>query len=204
MFRQFWIGRAEDDRAHDLLAQEMSVYNFYRARKLQSKFIEKWGVEGPANAGNFCEFGKGKLGFSKILLGHFAEAFFAEQCEMYSGSQGAERLIRANVGRGFFAANMLFASGEGQDEATVSIDVGSLTGKAAGHLTDKFFARGNHADERAPVARRQTKALAFERDNVCFDWRTDNAERNAFRDRDHPQRTGSGPETGPRGQGLHT
>ena len=41
--------------------------------------------EGTADAGDFFQFAESKLGFREILVGHFAQAFFAEEREMDRG-----------------------------------------------------------------------------------------------------------------------
>ena len=66
-------------------------------------------------------------------MGHFAQAFFAEQAKMHGGGESAERLIGADIGCGFLAADMLFTSGEGQERSR------------GGHLNRWFVLRGGRA-----------------------------------------------------------
>ena len=66
----------------------------------------------------------------------------------------------------------------------MAFGVGSLTGEAAGELSNKFIAGGDYADVRAAVARRDAEALAFHRDDIGFGGRAHDAERDGFGDSD--------------------
>src|SRR5580658_361324 len=110
MFGQLRIGCAQNEWADDFFAQEISVYDFYGTRQLDRKFVEKWRVESAANSRNFLQLGERELRFREVLMGHLAQAFFAEKREVDRGGEGAKRLIGANVGCGFLAADVLFAS----------------------------------------------------------------------------------------------
>src|SRR5580698_6437953 len=79
---QFGICGSEDKRANDFLAQEIGVYDFYRAWQLNREFVEEWSVESATDAGNFFKFGESELRFGKILVRHFAQPFFAEEGEV--------------------------------------------------------------------------------------------------------------------------
>src|SRR5580658_1905707 len=50
----------------------------------------------------------------------------------------------------------------------MAVLIRSFSGQAAWHLANEFLARSNHANEGTAIARRQSKTLAFHRDNVCF------------------------------------
>src|SRR5258708_26667025 len=87
---------------------------------------------------------------------------------MHGRGEGAQRVVGANVGGRFFTANVLLASGESENEAAAAFEVCSLAGQASRHLADKFFTGGNYTDKRAAIARRETEALTFHRDDVSF------------------------------------
>src|SRR5260370_15846375 len=87
---------------------------------------------------------------------------------MHGRGEGAKSLVGANVGGRFFTANVLLASGESENEAAAAFEVCSLAGQASRHLADKFFTGGNYTDKRAAIARRETQALIFHRDDVSF------------------------------------
>ena len=55
-----------------LSRKQLGVYEFHGAGQLDSEFVEKRGVKGPAHAGNFLQLSQRKTGFREILMGHFA------------------------------------------------------------------------------------------------------------------------------------
>ena len=112
MLGQFRIRSAEHKRADDFFAQQLRIHQFHGTRQLYREFVEKWAAECAAHAGNFLQLRQSKVRFREILMGHFAQPFFAEQAEMHGGGQRAERLVGADIGSGLFTADMLFASGQ--------------------------------------------------------------------------------------------
>src|SRR5580658_10198384 len=70
VFCQLGIGCAQYERADDFFTQQIGVYDFYRARELDRKFIEKWRVESAANSRNFFQLGESELCLREILMGH--------------------------------------------------------------------------------------------------------------------------------------
>src|SRR5712691_4810569 len=99
---------------------------------------------------------------------------------MNGGCKRAQRLVGANVGGGLLAANVLFARGQRQHKTAAPVAVGRLPRKAARHLPDKFFSRGDDANIGPAVAWSKTKALAFQRNDVRFCRRLDQSQRNAL------------------------
>ena len=160
--------RAQRERADDFFLQQLGVDHFHRARKFQREFVERGAAENAAHAGNFFEFGLRETGLGEILQRLLAQAFFADQAEMNRGGQRVERFVGADVGGGLLAADVLFARGEREHESAIAGGVGGLSGEAAGHLADEFFARGDHADVRAAVTGRDAEGLAFHGDDVRF------------------------------------
>src|SRR5579864_6001085 len=110
----------------------------------------------------------------------FAQAFLAEQGEMNRRCKRAKCLIGANVRGGLLAANVLFARGECEDKTTAPFRISRLPSKAAGHLANIFVTRGDDANERTAITRREAKALAFHSHDVGLRRRLHKAKRNTF------------------------
>ena len=153
-----------------------------------------------AHAGNLFEFRLGEARLGEILQRQLAQAFFADQAEMNRGGERVERFVGADVGGGLLAADVLLARGEREHEAAAPCGVGGLSGEAAGHLAHEFFARGDDADVRAAVARRNAERLAFHGDDVGLRGRANDAERNGFGDGRDEQSARSVRGFGERGQ----
>src|SRR5256885_17012572 len=85
----------------------MSVNDFHGTWKFQCELVEKWGVECPADTGNFGEFGERELRLREVLLGHFAQSLFAKKGQVHGGGESVKRLVGADNGSGFFAADFL-------------------------------------------------------------------------------------------------
>ena len=64
-----------------ILSRAASIDELHGARELDHEFVEDRAGEGAPHAGNLFEFGERELGLGQILLGHFAQAFFAEQAQ---------------------------------------------------------------------------------------------------------------------------
>ncbi len=134
-------------------------------------------VKGSVHTGNLLHHVAREMRLGKILRGQFAQAFFAEKAEMNRGDQRVERFVGADIGSGFLAADVLLARGESEAKSAASGAIGGFARKPAGHLAHELVARGNYADVRTAVTRRHAETLRFERDDVGFFRRFDDAER---------------------------
>ena len=110
-----------------------------------------------AHAGNFFEFGRRETRFRQILQRQLAQAFFADQAQMNRRGQRVESFVGADIRGGLLAADVLLARGERKHEAAAAGCVGGLSGEAARHLANEFFARGDHADIRPAVTWRNAE-----------------------------------------------
>ena len=162
----------------------------YRARKFHGEFVEKWRRERALHAGNFLQLVRANCAFDKILVRPFRASLLcrAGRDERWRPARRGPGWCRCSkwLSRGGYVARAWRAS----ERIRAGLRVGGLSGEAAGHLPDKFVARGDDADVRPAVAWRQTEALAFHRDDVGFGGRLHHSQRNAFGDRNDQQRAG--------------
>ena len=128
-------------------------------------------------ARNLQQLGLREAGLRKILVRLFADPFLAEQAKMNRGGKCVESFVGANVGSGLLAADVLFARSEGEHKPAMAFRITGLACEAAGHLADKFVARGDDANEWAAVARWNAECLAFHRDDVRIRRRLYDTER---------------------------
>ena len=128
------------------------------------------------------------IGLGQVVLGQFADAFFAVDGEKDRRHQRDQSLIGADVRGRFFAADMLLARGEGQNEAAIPCPVDGLARKPARHLPQELLLGRDDAAERAAIAERHAKRLRFHGDDVGLDRRPHNAERNRLGNRHDQQR----------------
>src|SRR5580698_5934189 len=179
---------AERVRPDDLIVEQRVVEQFYGARELQCELVERGTGERELDAGNLQQLGLREAGLRKILMRLLANAFFADQAKVNRGGEGVQSFVGTDVGRSLLAADVLLARGESEHEASAAFGVRRLSGEASGHLADKFVARGDHANERSAVARRNAECLAFHRDDVGFGGQLNESEPDGFGDRGVEQR----------------
>ncbi len=94
-----------------------------------------------------------------VLPGQIPKALLAHGLQVNGRPEGAEGLVRADVGRGLLPTDVLFPGGQSQDEAPLSIDVGRLSGDAAGKLADEILHAGHESEVGPAEAQRDPEGL---------------------------------------------
>ena len=113
--------------------------------------------------------GEGRLelrGAGRAGRGHVAQAVRAEGRHVDRRGEGQEGLVGADVAGGLVAADVLLARAQGHHERTLAVEVGGHAHEPAGDLADERVGRGQDAQVRAAVLRRDAQRLALPRRDV--------------------------------------
>src|SRR6185437_9384188 len=178
----------EGKRADDFLHEQFLVDLFYGPRKVHDELVESFSGEGKRDTGNLLHHIAREMRLGKILRCEFAHAFFTEKTEMNRDDQRVERFVGADIGSGFLAADVLLARGKSEAKSAASSAIGGFARKPSGHSAHELVARGNYADVRTAVTRRDAETLRFERDDVSFFRRFDDAESQRLSDASDEER----------------
>ena len=95
------------------------------------------------------------------LGGDVAQPVRPDRREVDARREGEQRLVRADVARRLVAADVLLARAQRHHEGALAADVGRHPDEPAGDLADERVGRGEDAEVRAAVLRRDAERLAL-------------------------------------------
>jgi len=114
-----------------LLFQKTPVGGLKARREFHNEFIKRRAVK-TYDIPGFLQFGFKILGLVIVETGKFPYARPSHRGHIHGSCQGAKAIVGADVGSRFLPSNMLFPGSQGQNKASLAVQVFGKAHQAAG------------------------------------------------------------------------